>query len=308
MPFGISLGGNASKSKTTTSNTSATNRTTTPNVPEWGSNLVQRGAQRLGGLFDLDPAERVAPSNGLLDQAAGGAGALSTGAAGNGDWLKPYMEADTPFASGGKARDYVGAYLNPYLKDVVDASAADFDASAGQVRAQQALDLAGAGAFGGSGSALTRSLTEGELSRGRASTLAGLRSRGWETALGAAAGDADRATQARISNAHVRLQDQAQKVGFGFQGRQQALAANADQRANIATQAELGGLMRGIETERRAAPVTTTGQIVAMLSGLPISLFTGESEAETTASSGTSKTKQVGVSASVPGKIGSPAK
>ena len=120
-------------------------------------------------------------------------------------------------------------------------------------------------------------------------------------ALGAAAGDAERATQARISNAQIRLQDQAQKAGFGFQGGQQALAANADQRANIATQAEIGGVMRGIETERRSAPVTSTGQIVAMLSGLPINLFTGQSENETTASTGTSKTKGVTVGAEISG-------
>ncbi len=308
MPFGFSLGGNASKnkSKTTTNSTSSTSGSTTPIVPDWASDLVRKGANRVGSLFDQDPQARVAPANGLLNQAARGAAGLSGGAAAQTDWLKPYMEADTPFSSGGKAHNYIGNYLNPYLKDVVDASAADFDASSGQVRAQQTLDLAGSGAFGGSGAALSRSLTEGELARGRASTLSGLRSRAFETALGAAAGDADRATQARMSNAQVKLQDQAQKVGFGFRGQQQQLAAYADQRANITTQADLGEVFRGIDMEQRNAEATNAGQIVAMLSGLPINLFTGQSRQESTASSGTSKTKgsSIGATASIAGPIG----
>jgi hypothetical protein len=53
------------------------------------------------------------------------------------DWLDPYMSADTPFASGGKAYDYIDRYQNPFLHEVVDTSAADLDAHAGQVRAQQ---------------------------------------------------------------------------------------------------------------------------------------------------------------------------
>src|SRR5204863_7838261 len=91
---------------------------------------------------------------------------LTRGAA-NTTWLDPYMSADTPFASGGKAYDYIDRYQNPFLHEVVDTSAADLDARAGQVRAQQSLDLAGSGAFGGSGAALTQSMSEGESARAR---------------------------------------------------------------------------------------------------------------------------------------------
>lgn len=274
----LKLGGSTSKTKTTSNTT--TNSTTTPIVPEWGSSLAQGIAGRVGGLVNRDPNELVAPAHALQTQAAASAATLS----GSGDWLKPHLDAATPFASGGKAYDYVDRYLNPYLKDVVDTSAADFDANAGTVRAQQALDLAGSGAFGGSGAALTQSMTEGELARGRASTLSGLRSRAYETALGAAAGDAERATQARIANAQTALQDRAQKAGFGFQ-------ADAGLRANIATQADVGQTFREIDQQQRQAPVSNTQQLVAMLSGLPIGLFTGEQKTGTEASAGTSKTK-----------------
>lgn len=291
MPFGLSLSGNVSKEKTTNNRTF--NNTTTPIVPDWASGLVQRGAERVDGLFGLDPAGQVAPANPLLLKAADAAGALDGGAGADTSWLKPFMDADTPFASGGKAYNYVDQYLNPYLREVVDSSAADLDTQAGQVRAQQALDLAGSGAFGGSGAALTQSMTEGELARARASTLSGLRSRAYETALDAAAGDAGRATQARIANAQVKLQDQGQKADFGFQALQQQLAAGANQRANIATQADLAGALRSIDQEQRSAPVTNAQQIVALLSGLPISLFTGQSEQGTSRETGTKKTTGV---------------
>ena len=298
MPWGINLGVEASKSKTTTTGNKSFSNTTTPVAPPWASDLVQKGAGRIDSLFDLDPEGQVAPANALLDQAAKTAGGLSGAPGGDTSWLKPFMDADTPFASGGKAYNYVDKYLNPYLKDVVDTSAADFDAESGQIRAQQALDLAGSGAFGGSGAALTVSGTAGELARARGSLLSGLRSRGYETALGAASGDAERATQARIANGQMRLQDQAQKVGFGFRSQDDLRAQKADLRSDASTQAALGNALRDIDQAQRAAPVTNSQQIVAMLSGLPISLFTGQTEQGTSDESGTVKTKGVKVTAS----------
>lgn len=320
MLFGAkNFGLDAGYKNSTTKTNSAFTKTTTPIVPEWASTLTQGVAGRVGSLLDLAPESLVAPASALQNQAGGAAGGLSgspwnfnaaadlTRGAANTSWLDGYMQMDTPFASSGKAYDYVGNYLNPYLHDVVDATSADLDAHDGQIRAQQALDLAGSGAFGGSGAALTQSMTEGELARARASSLAGLRSRAYDTALGAAAGDAERATQARIANAQTALQDRAQKVGFGLQGQQQQLQAgnqlagisgayDANLRGNIGTQAGLGDTFRGIDQEQRQAPVTTAQQIVAMLSGLPINLFVGENEQGT--SSSTSKTKSFDISGS----------
>jgi len=302
----IKLGGSASKTKTTSNSTS--NSTTTPIVPDWAPPLAQGVAGRVSGLLGLDPNSLVAPSHALQNQAAAGAASLGAwrGAPAPGmpsgaddtSWLAPYMNAATPFASGGKAYNYVDSYLNPYLKDVVDSSASDFDAHAGNVRAQQALDLAGAGAFGGSGAALTQSMTEGELARGRASTLAGLRSRAYEQALGAASGDADRATQARIANAQTALQDRAQKTGLGFQTQQQLFAADANQRANIATQAEVGRMQRELNQQQREAQITHAEQLVALLNGLPIGLFTGQQKAEAEHRVGTEKRLEANFEAS----------
>jgi hypothetical protein len=175
------------------------------------------------------------------------------------------------------------------------------------VRARQALDLAGSGAFGGSGAALTQSMTEGELARARAATLDGLRSQGFQTALDAASGDANRATQARIANAQLASQDRQQKAALQFQAQQQQLQAadqlagissgyEADRRADIATQAQLGDALRGVAQQQLGAPFTSTQQIVAMLSGLPIGLFTGQDQHGTKSSTtdGDSSTNKVG--------------
>ncbi|WP_293907468.1 hypothetical protein [Phenylobacterium sp.] len=314
---GFTFSADAQKTKSTTNSSGTFNNTTTPIVPEWASSLTQGVAGRVGGLLSGDPQSLIAPVQGLQSQAAAGAANLTgmdfnydgaadlTRGAARTSWLDPHMSADTPFASGGKAYDYVDRYLNPYLNQVVDSSSADLDAHAGQVRAQQSLDLAGAGAFGGSGAALTQSLTEGELARARASTLSGLRSQAYNTALGAAGGDADRATQARIANAQTALQDRAQKVGFGFQGQQQQLQAanqlyqlsnahDENLRGNIATQAGIGAALRGVDTETRQAPVTSTQQIVAMLSGLPINLFVGQNEQGTSSQTVKTSATKVG--------------
>jgi len=313
MPFG-NVGGSYNSSTTKTNSTGTFNNTTTPIVPEWASTLTQGAAGRVGGLLDLDPYRLTAPAHPLQGQAGAAAANLSgspwnfdaaadlTRSAADTSWVDGYMNSATPFASGGKASDYVSGYLNPYLHEVVDATSADLDVNDGRVRAQQALDLAGSGAFGGSGAALTQSMTEGELARARASTLGGLRSHSYDTALDAAAGDADRATQARVANAQTALQDRGQKVGFGFQAQQQRLQAgdqlaglsaayDANLRANIATQAGLGDAFRGIDQDQRQAPVTSTQQIVAMLSGLPINLFVGKNEQGTDTKSTTEKTK-----------------
>jgi len=298
----FNIGG--SHEETSGSSNTQSHSTTMPIVPQWASDLTQNVAGRVGGLLNYDPQSLVAPANSLQTQAGGaasqlsgspwnfdGAADLARGAA-NTSWIDGYMNTPTPFASGGKASDYLNAYMNPYLNDVVNSTSADLDAHEGQVRAQQALQLAGSGAFGGSGAALTQSMTEGELARARASALSGLRSQGFTTALGAAQGDAERATQARIANVQAALADRQQKVGFGLSGQQQQLAAantltglssayDANLRGNIGAQQATGDDLRNITQAQDQAPVTSTAQIVAMLQGLPIGLFTGSTTDKT---------------------------
>ncbi|THD80639.1 MAG: hypothetical protein E7812_07875 [Phenylobacterium sp.] len=287
-----------------TGNVSAYNSTTTPTAPAWASDLTQNIAGQVGNLTQLNPQSLVAAAQPLQWQAAAGATNLSgdpwnfdtaaniTRQAADTSWTQPYLNASAPSASGGQASQWVGNYMDPYLQQVVGATSADLDASDGRVRAQQALDLAGSGAFGGSGAALTQSMTEGELARARATSIGQLESQGYQSAVNAAAGDADRATQAQVANAQMQLQSQQQKAQLQLQAQQQQLQAanglvglstayDANQRADIGTQQQVGDDLRNINQQQLQAPVTSTQQIVAMLSGLPIQLFTGQQQSGT---------------------------
>jgi hypothetical protein len=217
----------------------------------------------VGGLLGAAPQGLVAPADPLQTQAAASAGRL-TGSPWNfdgaADMMRQAAGAPTPSIAGG-----IGQFMDPYLRDVVGATSADLDASDGRVRAQQALDLAHAGAFGGSGAALTQSATEGELARARATALGGLRAQGYAQALGGA-----------TAQAQLDQQQQAQKLAAANGLTSLSSAYDANQRANIAAQTATGDDLRNVAQQQAQAPATSTAQIVAMLSGLPINLFTGQ--------------------------------
>jgi hypothetical protein len=271
----LKIGG--SKTNTSSSSNTTTNSTTTPNVPDWASSLTQNIAGQVGGLVGANPQSLVAPVNSLQTLAGANATNLSglpwdydaaeqlTGAVAN---------SDTPSIAGN-----IGQFMSPYLKQVVGATSADLDASDAKVRAQQALDLAGSGAFGGSGAALTQSATEGELARARATSIGALLNQGYSQALGGA-----------TSQAQLQQQQQAQRLAAA--GQLAGIAGNydANQRADIATQTATGDDLRNVAQQQDQAPVTSTAQIVAMLNGLPINLFTGQ----TTDSTGHTESKGTG--------------
>jgi len=269
----LKIGG--SKTNTSGSSNTTTSSTTTPVVPDWASSLTQNVSGRVGSLLDNNPQSLVAPPDPLQNLAAGNATNLS-GTPWDYDAAEQLSGAvantDTP-----NIADYIGRFMDPYLKNVVNATSADLDANDGRVRAQQALDLAGSGAFGGSGAALTQSATEGELARARATTLGTLRSQGYAQALGGA-----------TSQAQLQQQQENQRLAAAQQMANIAGAYGANQRANVATQTTAGDDLRNVAQQQAQAPVTSTAQIVAMLSGLPINLFTGQT------SDGTSSTMQKG--------------
>jgi len=77
--------------------------------------------------------------------------------------------------------------------------------------------------------------------------------------------------------------------------------AQANARANIAAQTGMGQTLRGIDQEQRNAPVTNAQQIVALLSGLPIDLFSGTTEQGTSTGTEVRKSKGVQVGGSISG-------
>jgi hypothetical protein len=285
---------NSSSTSTTNANGSFDTRTT-PLVPQWADTLTQDVAGRISGLNQLDPQSLVAGVNPLQTQAGAGAQNLN-----DRPWLLDSAVGETGYVMGANAPQvgqaataspYIQQYMDPYLKDVVGATDAELSAHEGQVRAQQALDLAGSGAFGGSGAALTQSMTEGELARARASTLSGLRSQGYTQALGAAQQDAQRSESAKELNAQLRSQQMDRALTAARQLTGLSNDYDANTRANIATQGQAGDMLRGVEQQQLQAPATSTQQVVAMLSGLPIQLFTGQDQQGTQSNTSTTNSK-----------------
>lgn len=276
-----------SKRKSTTQSSQSSLSTTTPINPDWVQHTAQslnQGVQRIGGL---DPYSLVAPVSSLETQAAQGASSLGKGFGGGGvdavggdAWFAKLLSGPTPAASSASLLDNLQAYYNPFKDQVTSAAMADFDVDAGRTRAAQDLALAGAAAFGGSGAALTQSMTEGEMARARNSQLSKLLSEMFTTSAGLAGQDAQRRQDASIANAQLAQADNQWRS-------QTALARDDSARSNVAAQAALGAQLRGVDQATRSAPLSLLGSQIDMFSGLPLSLFQGQ----TTGSSGTGSSK-----------------
>ena len=274
--------------KTKTNSTSTNHTVTTPTNPAWVTDTAQSlnwGTQKVGGA---SPYDYVAPVSALERQAESGAaglGALRGGdakTAGSDAWFSSMLSGPAPSVSSASLLDNLSAYYNPYREQVTDAAMADFDANAGRTRAAQDLAIAGQGAFGGSGAALAKSQTEGELARARNSQLSELLSQMFTTSAGLSGQDADRRQQASSANAQLSLQDSQMKL-------QGALDRANSNRADITTQATLGAQLRAADDQMRKAPLTTLGSQIDMFSGLPTALFNGSTSTSTGSSNSTTK-------------------
>lgn len=81
------------------------------------------------------------------------------------------------------------SYMNPYQQEVIDATTADINANRDRAANQQRSDIAGAGAFGDDRRGIMEAELAGQYDRTLATTLGGLRSRGFSEAQGVAQGE-----------------------------------------------------------------------------------------------------------------------
>jgi hypothetical protein len=216
---------------------------TKPDNPAWVesgvSGLMDRSAQLGAG----DPYQFVPAANAYQAEAAQGASKLSQSSA-------PQMQSTSLL-------DGLDKYMSPYRDDVVDAAMADFEADSGRTRAAQDLSLAGAGAFGGSGAALTKALTEGELSRARNTQLSSLLDQMFTRGASLSNNDADRRQAASLTNAQLE-------------------AGNRDQQLSaLNLMGQRGDALRQVDYDRAQAPLNLATWQAAIQAGLPLSLFSG---------------------------------
>lgn len=255
-------------------------RTTNVLAPDWAQGPFKDLTADVDALGGVDPQSLVAGSNPLIDRAAQTAAGLGGDPAayrGAQDVAGYVMNANAPRADFARASGFIDDYMDPGLKHVVDAALADYDFGAGQTRAQLDLDLAGSGAFGGSGVAIEKSMTEDALNRGRASTSANLRSQAFDRAVAAAQGDAARKQSANELNARLYGEQMDRALGAGRQLVDTANNRDANTRSNLGLQGELGQLLRGIEQDQRTAPLNLLQARSQLLQQLGLDKFFGES-------------------------------
>jgi len=131
----------------------------------------------------------------------------------------------------------IGAYQSPYQQQVIDQSMADIQRQADISRGQAQSRAIGAGAFGGSRSALLEGESQRPFIEQMARTSAGLRESGFQQAQQAAQADLARQQQLGIFGAGQEQQRALQQAQFGQQA---GLTGFEAQQQRAMRQAELG--------------------------------------------------------------------
>ena len=289
------------KSKTKSSGTVNQNTTMsqTPVNPQWVTDSVMGLNDKINTTFGgLDPTKMVAGPNPLQQQAATSAGSLGTPSQfGEGSsMLRAGGNAGPSRVTAASSLDGLSKFMNPFLKDVVDTSMADYDFGAGMTRAADQLAKAGDATFGGSGGAIQTALSNDALTRGRGSLSAGLRSDAFNTALGASEADANRRQSADIATGQFSENALQRQINAGNSIANIGGMEADNTRANIGTKAAVGGNLRDIQNEQNNAPINLLMQQIAAQTGLPLELFKGlmGSESMSGTQTGKSTTKTGG--------------
>ena len=303
----------ASKSKSTSSSTNNQTATTTPNVPAWLQQPYENIAGQVNGLITSGQPLISGPSA-LQNQAFAGAGNLTTSplygqAAGLANQAANAGASSAGPAQQATARNFTDVQLDPYMNNglngLLDAASADYAATGGRVNAAQAAQAAANGGARNSNNAIRDAITQGELSRAANTGLSQLRYDAFNSAANLAQNDLNREAQNNQFNAgqanqmsqfNAGQQDQAlarMLQGAGLLGNL-GQAQGADDRANIGIQAGLGEQQRDIANATSEA--SRLAALQALLAGIPIGEFTGQTTTGSGSQTGKSTNTQFGAS------------
>lgn len=316
-----------SKSKTNSSSTSQQTATTTPNTPSWIQQPWQDYTSQVNALLGSGQPLISGPSDlqNLAFQGASGlttsplygqaAGLIGQATGGSANLAGPAAQASAGSASSRNITDLdLNDYLNAGLGDQISAARADYDATGGRVRSAQDVASAFSGGGRNSNNAVLAAMTEGELSRAANTGLADIRARAYDQAGALATNDLNREAQTSAANAGFATQANIANAGFTNQGNQfnanqqdNALARmlqgagllgnlgqamGADERANIGLQAGLGEQQRDITNATSEA--SRLAALQALLSGIPLDAFVGQTTTGSGSQTGKSSSTQFG--------------
>ena len=226
---------------------------------------------------------------------------------------------DAAGAQAGKFTDAdMGAYMNPYQRQVVDAYTADANAASDRALSEQSRMAALNGGSRNSNNAIAAGVLGGELSRARASGLGDILYRGYDQAANLVRSDLDRSATVGMFNAGQS--NDAARFGAGarndaarygadaFNTNQQfnagqrdnaltrALTASGllgnlgtaqgqDVRQNIGLLSDLGGQQQGIDQATAQAPLTLQQILGGLYGDMPYGLFNGSTTTGNTSGS-----------------------
>jgi len=179
-------------------------------------NLGQQAVSKPYQQFGTTPQDFVAQLN--AQQQAAQQGIQQQAAA-----TQPFaqMGAGMQAASGmGNAAQMAGAYMNPFMQQVVSPVQQALQQQQGQQLAQQQAEAIKAGAFGGSRSDVARALLQGQQQLGMGQALSPLYQTGYGQALGAAQTDLQRQLAAGQGLTQAGLAAQQASLGAGTLGQQ----------------------------------------------------------------------------------------
>lgn len=239
--------------------------TTTPNVPDWLLTPYKDAASNIGALQSAPAGTYTPTSTPDLEKSWDAAANLPAVDYSGAKGLLDGVNYDLTGTSGA---DYMDRYRGMFNKDIIDPVLADYDEQSGQVRAAQAADGARNGAFRGGRFGLREGQTEGELSRGRASTYGGLLKDAENFAMSGGQADAGRAQSAQEGNRGARF------TGTGLLS-DITSREGSDTRANVDMSNRIASQKTDFQNMIKQFPLELQGKINSLLQGLGGDKFIG---------------------------------
>lgn len=148
--------------------------------------------------------------------------------------IAPTQGASASNADPASLLSNLAAYQNPYTRQIVDASLADYDQQAGRALAANQANAARNGALGGSRYAIEDAQLQSDQARGRANLEASLLSQGFNAAAGLSQADAANRQAASLFNA--QNQTGISQFNAGQDAARAQAQAGLGMQANLANQ------------------------------------------------------------------------
>ena len=177
--------------------------------------------QSFSGAQNMLPSQATAGASQLAGLA--GLGALGTSYSPNTFSSQSILGNDINVGGSttpGLPQNNIGAYMNPYMQNVVERQQADAQRQSQIAGQTQQAQAARSGAFGGSGDYLMRAQAAGNLARQKGD----IQAQGLNNAYQQAMGQFNTEQQARQQAAQLNAQQQQYGAGLGLQGLQTALS------------------------------------------------------------------------------------